>query len=139
MSEIKPTELMGATNGSTADPAAQFGEYEFSPSENRIIGKAALWAKILAIVMFVQAGVEILNSMNAVSAGIYVTVGIFYLLGAKALKGVVETAGNDVTLMMSALKRLGVAFLIRIIVTAITAAVIITILIVVVAVVVASR
>jgi hypothetical protein len=115
------------------------GEYEFKESENRIIGKAALWAKILAIVMFVEAVVEILNSMNAVSAGIYVTVGIFYLLGAKALKGVVDTAGNDVTLMMSALKKLGIAFLIRIIVTAITAAIIITLLIVIVAVVAASR
>ena len=34
------------------------GEYEFEESENRIIGKAALWAKILAIVMFVEAVVE---------------------------------------------------------------------------------
>ena len=115
------------------------GEYEFTEPENRIIAKTALWSKILAIVMFVEAGVEILNSMNVVSAGIYVTVGVFYLLGGKALKNVVDTQGNDVTLMMSALKKLGIAFLIRIIVTAITAAILITILIVIIAVVAAVQ
>jgi len=117
---------------------APAGEYEFTDSENRVIGKAGLWALILGIVMFVQAGVELLNSQNIVLVGVYVTVGIFYLLSGKSLKAVVNTQGSDVSLMMSALKKLRVALLIRVIVTAITAAVILTVIGVVVAVVAAA-
>lgn len=114
------------------------GEYEFSEAENGIIGKAGLWATILAIVMFVEAGVELLSNQNFISAGIYVTIGIFYLLGGKALKGVVNTEGSDVTLMMSALNKLGTAFLIRIIVTAIAGGIIILVGAIVLAMVAAS-
>jgi hypothetical protein len=120
------------------DAMSMRGEYEFKESENRIIGKTALWSKILAIVMFVEAGVEILNNFNVVSAGIYVVIGIFYLLGGKALKAVVDTEGSDVTLMMSALNKLGTAFLIRIIVTAIAAGLILIIGGVVLAIVIAA-
>jgi hypothetical protein len=124
----------GGAGGGWPEPA---GEYEFTEPENRVIGKCGLWATILAIVMFVEAGLELINSQNVLLVAAYVVTGVFYLLGGKALKGVVNTQGSDVTLMMSALKKLRIAFTIRVIVTAITAAIILTLLIVVLVVVVA--
>jgi hypothetical protein len=138
---VKPSKTMQQLEGQGGGAAGAWpqpqGEYEFSDTENRVIGKCGLWATILAIVMFVEAGVELINSQNILLVAAYVVTGVFYLLGGKALKGVVKTQGSDVSLMMSALKKLRVAFTIRVIVTAITAALILTILIVVLVVVVA--
>lgn len=113
-------------------------QYEFKESENRIVGKAGTWAMILAIVMFTQATFDLIGSQNFISAGIGVTIGIFYLLASRSLKGVVNTEGDDVSLMMRALNKLGVAFLIRAIVTGIAAAVLLTIAIIAVVAVAAS-
>lgn len=105
-------------------------QYEFKEPENRIIGKGALWAMILAIVMFVQAAFDLIGSQNFISAGIGVTTGIFMLLASRAFKGVVVTEGVDVALMLRALNKLGIVFLIRAIVTGIAAAVLLTIAII---------
>ena len=105
-------------------------QYEFKQPENRIVGKAALWAMILAIVMFTQALFDLIGTQNVLSAGIGVTVGVFYLLASRSLKGVVVTEGDDVSLMLRALNKLSVAFLIRAIVTGVAAAVLITIAII---------
>lgn len=102
-------------------------QYEFSPTENATIGKAAVWARVLGIVMFVQAAVNLLSDFNVIGAGINVVVGIFYLLGGLALKQVVDTSGRDVTLMIGALRKLGNAFLTRIIVMLIGVGLLITV------------
>jgi hypothetical protein len=124
----KAMQELGAGGGGGGAWQQPVGEYEFTESENRVIGKAGLWALVLAIVMFVEAGAELINSFNFLIVGVYVTIGLFYLLGGKALKAVVNTQGRDVSLMMSALKKLRIAFTIRVIVTAIAAAVLLTLL-----------
>ena len=113
------------------------GQYEFKEAENRIIQKAGLWAMLLAIAMFVQATANLLGSQNVLAAAVDAVVGVFYLLGALALRKVVATQGNDVALMLSALKKLGVAFMIRSIVMLIAAALVVTVGIIVLLVVVA--
>jgi len=103
------------------------GQYEFSARDNETIGKAGLWAFILGILFFVQAGFALVPDFNFVAAGVDVTIGIFYLLGGRALKAVVATEGRDVTFMLSALSKMGNAFLVRIIVMSIVLALIVTV------------
>lgn len=88
--------------------------YEFSSSENARIGRAATWAKGVAIILFVQAALALIG-FNLISVAIDVAIGLSFWGGAKKLQEVVQTRGNDVTHMMHALDKLSMAFLIRII------------------------
>ncbi|MFO8072663.1 MAG: hypothetical protein R6V85_12395 [Polyangia bacterium] len=95
------------------------GEHEFGPEEDAVISKAAFWARALGAVMFVQAAFDLLSSFNLLGAGISIAIGIFFFLGGGSLRKVVDTSGQDVSLMMTALHKIGNAFLTRIIVTSI--------------------
>lgn len=103
------------------------GQYEFSAMENRTIGKVGLWALVLGIVYFVDGAVSLFPDFNVVAAGLSVTIGIFYFLGGRAFKKVVDTEGSDVTFMLSALSKVGIAFMVRFILMMIAAGVLVTV------------
>jgi len=94
------------------------GDYEFTASQNVVIGKAATWATALGIVMFVNAALSLLNFPNGIiQAVISLFLGINFFRSGKAFKSVVDTQGNDVAHLLQALDRVGTAFQIRLIVT----------------------
>jgi len=97
-------------------------DYEFTQRENKTIQKAASWAKILAIVIFIQAGLSAIQQLAAlnicgviVGVGVALAVGISFFQAGKSLQAVVDTEGSDIGHMMTALERLGTAFMIRIV------------------------
>jgi hypothetical protein len=90
-------------------------DYEFNDVENAVITKAAFWARLLGIFMIVSGAASLLNC-NVVSFAIDLAVGITFLGAATSLTMVVNTEGNDVQHMMTALGKLRTAFKIRVIV-----------------------
>ena len=89
--------------------------YEFSDDENAVISKAAYWARLLGVFMIIS-GVGSLYSCNVISFAIDLAVGITFIGAATSLKQVVDTQGNDIQHMMTALGKLRSAFKIRVIV-----------------------
>lgn len=106
-------------------------QYEFNEMENRTIAKVGLWAMVLGIVYFVDGALSLFPDFNVVAAGISVTVGVFYLLGGRAFRAVVNTEGRDVTFMLSALSKVGIAFLVRTILMLVVGGILVTVGIVV--------
>lgn len=121
----------GGGYGQPPGAAMGHGAYEFSDSENVIIGQAARWGQILAIVLFIVAVLDLLNC-NPIGAAIDGAIGYFFLKAANSLKSVVDTQGNDVQHMMQSLDGVYTALLIRLIASAIKLAIVILVLIVVV-------
>jgi hypothetical protein len=90
-------------------PGEGGGGYEFNDAENKIIGGCALWARVLAIILYVLGALGLLQC-NVFTAAINGVVGTFLLLGGNSLSAVVRTQGNDVANMMQALSKLRTAF-----------------------------
>ena len=90
--------------------------YEFSPLENETIAKAAKWIGFWSWVAIV--GGALIGVASAVSfdlaglimAVVYVIIGLYYRGAATSMKSVVETAGNDIAHLMTALDKLASAF-----------------------------
>jgi hypothetical protein len=92
------------------------GGYEFNQQENAVVAQAAFWARLLGIFLIITGAVAMLNC-NIIQFALDLAVGIAFLGGASSLNAVVNTQGNDVQHMMTALTKLGGAFKIRVIVT----------------------
>jgi uncharacterized membrane protein HdeD (DUF308 family) len=88
-------------------PPAPGYDYEFDEAQNATIASAALWARVLGIVMLV-VGVASLLNCNVITLIIDLVVGINLLGGASSLSMVVN---------MQALGKLGTAFKVRVIAT----------------------
>ncbi len=80
--------------------------------ENQTVADVAKWAQILAIIFFVQAAFQLLNSSWTASV-VNVGLGVLFITGSKSFQMVVDSAGNDMVHMMSALDRVSAVFLIR--------------------------
>jgi hypothetical protein len=93
-------------------------QYEFSEVENKTIERCAAWCKALAVLFFVQAGLQVIN-LNVIILGVDIVIGLMFWRASKSLSAVVETEGNDVRHLMDALKSISFAFLIRLIVVAV--------------------
>jgi hypothetical protein len=118
--------------------------YEFNEMENTVISGTARYARIWGIlsivagalvlalggiVMAVGAGVMsalgdkagyVLGAIGIVlvpTAFVYFAGGILYLRSGGALRNVVETQGNDIALLMDALRSMRLAFMIEAITT----------------------
>ena len=98
-------------------PITESAEYEFSPVENQTISKTAKWAKVLGIILFVEAGVNLLDFdlSNLVSSVISIAIGLAFYRASESLNAVVNIQGNDVGFMMQAMDKLSTAFQIRIV------------------------
>jgi hypothetical protein len=113
-----------------------FGQYEFNQAENQVIGKAGgrifTWGMIqtimcalgllLGLFTLVMGVVALAGGTAAplingfillLETGLGLYLGILYLKAGSALKGVVNTQGNDIPLLMGALSRLGTTFFVQ--------------------------
>lgn len=95
-------------------------QYEFSQEDNVVIGKAAFWARMLAISLLIAGGLT-LFSCNVVAIAFYVIIAIPFLMAANSLQRVVDTQGSDISHMMEAIQQLGTAFVVKLIVTLLVA------------------
>ena len=93
----------------------QASGYEFTEQENVTVERAAAWAKGLGLLMFVQCGLQLIN-LNVIGVLLYVVLGVLFWRGGAALTKVVETQGNDVGHLLEAMRQLGQALLLRIVV-----------------------
>lgn len=113
----QPQQGYGAPPGYGAQPyGGHGGGYEFDHQQNATIDQAAFWARLLGIFLIITGAVAMLNC-NVITFALDLAVGIAFLGGATAFKAVVNTQGNDVMHLMTALTKLGNAFKIRVIVT----------------------
>ena len=92
---------------------AQSG-YEFNAAENRIIGAAATWLTVVAVIEFLVAASNVL-SKSWVGVGLHAVYGALLFTAGTAFRSVVNTQGNDIGYLMKALDSLSQVFLIRII------------------------
>ncbi len=96
------------------------GHYEFTPAQNEILKKAATWTGLYAWIMIVAGGLMALGGLLSgeasaaigalVAAAIYFMIGLNFRGAATSMKAVVQTAGNDIDHLMTALDKLGSAF-----------------------------
>jgi hypothetical protein len=112
-----PQPQQGYAPGYVAQPyGGHGGGYEFDHQQNMVIQQAAFWARLLGIFLIITGVVALLNC-NVISFALDLAVGLAFLGGASAFTAVVNTQGNDVMHLMTALTKLGSAFKIRVIVT----------------------
>jgi hypothetical protein len=126
---MPPMTLPNPQAAGGAQAASGAASYEFSAGEGRVIRKTAAYARGWGILSMVIASVQITMGIVALRemapgvvqlpAGIVqVVVGIAFIQAASSLREVVRTEGNDIAHMMSAVRALGVAFLVQIIAVA---------------------
>lgn len=90
--------------------------YEFDAVQNATISSTSLWARILGIALIIVGAASLINC-NIIQFILNLVIGIYFLSGASSLGMVVNTQGNDIAHMMTAIEKLGTAFKIRVIFT----------------------
>lgn len=106
-------------------PMESYGQYEFNAFENSVIDKCAGRAKLWGTISTVMGALQVLGSCGMVSnsslatwlpSGIVaIVVGVSFIGVGNSLRAVVTSQGNDVMHMMTALNKLGGAFMVQII------------------------
>ncbi len=86
-------------------------QYEFSEQENVLVGDLAKKMKIVGIFGIILGAVEILSSFfgekgGMISGGISILVGVWTINASKYFQNIVDTSGNDITNLLSALTEL---------------------------------
>jgi len=104
-----------------------YGTYEFSEMENQIIEKTASRAKTWGIISIVIGALQALVGLGSFAAPqlagtliqgiVSIIIGVTFLGAGNSLKAVVDTQGNDIPHMMTALQKIGSAFFIQIVMT----------------------
>lgn len=89
-------------------------EYEFQGPEEAIMADAAKWSKILAIVTFINGGLQLINC-NIIGAGVNAALGALFLGASKSFQTVVDTQGSDIAHTLQALEKIGSVFMVRIV------------------------
>jgi uncharacterized membrane protein len=97
---------------------AHTGQYEFTASQNATMGRAARWSSLLSWILMGSAAVLALAAIlsgEAASIGSLIVAAVYFVIGlnfrgaARAMGHVVETTGNDIDHLMTALDELGSA------------------------------
>lgn len=109
------------------------GQYEFGPAENIVIGdcggRARIWGILCILAGAVQLVASVLNIVGvlpgngaifSLPTGLFnILLGVYFTRAGGGMKSVVDTQGNDITLMMESLRSLSRAFFVQIIATAV--------------------
>jgi hypothetical protein len=106
--------------------AVAAGGYEFNVEEEQVIGRTARYGRAWGIVSIVIGIFNLLGSLQALQGnaaalaqlpmGIAnIVIGSFFVGTARSLGAVVTTRGDDISHLMQALQKLGVAFLIQLV------------------------
>jgi hypothetical protein len=122
--QAMPPNPYGAPMAQPGFGMQQYGSYEFNDLENGIIDKCAGRAKLWGWISAVLGGFQLLGGGCGAFANpslvvyapygiVMLIVGISFIGVGNSLRAVVETQGNDVGHMMSAMEKLGGAFLIQ--------------------------
>jgi hypothetical protein len=112
---------------------SQQAQYEFGPAENIVIGdcggRARVWGVLCILAGAVQLVASLLNIIGvlpgngaifSLPAGVFnILLGVYFTRAGGAMKSVVDTQGNDISLMMDSLRSLSRAFFVQIIATAV--------------------
>lgn len=102
----------------------QYGQYEFNPLENSIIGKCAGRAKLLGWISIAAGVFQLLGGgCGAFASAFYsvyvpygivsLIVGITFLGVGNSLASIVDSRGQDIPHLMQALEKMGGTFLIQ--------------------------
>ena len=101
------------------------GNCEFSETENAVVSKTARWTKLwgwlwlmggtLTVILGVMTLPE--GLANIIIGAVYLLIGWFFKGAGESLKAVVETSGNDIAHLMTALEKLGSVFKTTMIIT----------------------
>jgi hypothetical protein len=94
------------------------GGYEFSVAENDILARTAFWVTWwawIAIIGGILTAVSGIFTMPAgigglVGGGLALLLGMYFRDSARAMRAVVDTAGNDIGHLMIAVEKIGAAF-----------------------------
>ena len=105
-----PTE----TNFAAAWLTGAQHQCEAYAEENVTISKVAFWSKALGILGFVTG---LLGFVNRGYAGVVqIALGYLFLTAGQRFSTVVDTSGNDINNMMAAIRKLGEAFTIKLVI-----------------------
>ncbi len=121
-------------------PATTGDGYEFNASENEVVARTARYARGWGIVSIVIGAFGILGSLQALGGNAAalaqlppgvanVVIGGFFISTARSLRSVVTTQGDDIAHLIEALRKLGLAFLIQLVVFALAFALFLVIVI----------
>ncbi|MDH3422815.1 MAG: hypothetical protein OEN00_07465, partial [Gemmatimonadota bacterium] len=98
---------------------SQPAQHEFTQAQNEILAKTATWTGLFAWIMMISAGLMALGGIlsgEASSIGALIAAAIYFIIGftfrdaAKSMREVVQTSGNDIDHLMSAVDKMGSAF-----------------------------
>jgi hypothetical protein len=96
--------------------------FAFAPEDREKIVKAGQGARLMGIVLFVEAGLSLVNA-NIVGAAVSGVPGMFFFNGGNALKKLEFEDGHDIAHLMEGYDKLGTMFLIRLIFVAVMMAI----------------
>lgn len=99
-------------------------QHEFTPEENEVLADLARWSGGLGVLKLLQAGMGFVGT-NILGGLIELAVGLSLLGGRKALRGAVDTAGNDIDHLMIAVDKLATVFQFRLILSLVGAVLVI--------------
>lgn len=94
-------------------------QYEFTPAQNEILGRAARWTGLFAWIMIVGSVLMALAAIFSgegtsivalIMAAVYFLIGLTFRGAAVSMNQVVRTEGNDMDHLMTAVDKLGSAF-----------------------------
>ena len=99
-------------NEQLPQPPSGPSQYEFDSTQNTSFASLAGSMKIVAIIMMICGVLAALNILAgdfvaAVIGGVYIVMGIWTKGAAQSIRNIVNTEGNDIDHLMSAVKDLG--------------------------------
>lgn len=111
-------ESQPAQGRAGAPQPPQWG-YEFNAAEDEVIAGMARWTRIfswfalLSGIVLAVGGLLTLPAgvLNVVGGSVYIFIGMWFQGAAKSLRNVVDTEGDDIAHLMSALENLRSAFM----------------------------
>lgn len=106
----------GAPQGGGFPAPGAGGGYEFDAYQNEVIGSAATWTMVLGIINLLQSvGQLVGQNRNGIASAVYIATGVFLIVASTAFRKVVDTQGNDIFHLTTALKTFSNVLLLRII------------------------
>src|SRR5262249_9460187 len=89
-------------------------DYELNEEENRIVSGAALWARVLGIMLIIEGVVQLVQ-LNVIGGPLSIAIGALLISAAGSFSAVVNTQGNDIGNLVQAISKVGSVFKIRVI------------------------
>ena len=94
-------------------------DYEFTPAQNEVLAKASRWITLFAWTMILSAVIMTVGGVLSedegaisalIAAAVYFIIGVNFRSSARSMSEVVQTEGNDIDHLVTAVDDLGDAF-----------------------------